>query len=86
MNKTLSDACELALKRPIPGKQLVQKTDANFRRAGYALVIEDNPDQKMQSKKKTHAPVTFGSKIFSHAQFKKYKYSNEFLAIYMAFP
>ena len=44
VNKVLSDAFELALKQPIPGKQVVVMTDASFRSAGYALVIEDNPD------------------------------------------
>ena len=68
VNKALSDACELALKQPIPGKQLVLMTDASFRSAGYALMTEDNPDQKIQSKRKTYAPVAFGSKIFSPAQ------------------
>ena len=65
VNKALSDACQLALKQPIPGKQLVLMTDASFRSAGYALMIEDNPDQKIQSKRKTYAPVAFGSKVFS---------------------
>ena len=32
VNKALSDACQLALKQPIPGKQLVLMTDASFRR------------------------------------------------------
>ena len=85
VNKVLSDACELALKQPIPGKQLVLMTDASFRNAAYALTIEDNPDQKIQSKRKTYAPVAFGSKIFSPAQLKMSMYSKEFLAIYMAF-
>ena len=85
VNKALSNACELALKQPIPGKQLVLMTDASFRSAGYALMIEDNPDQKIQSKRKTYAPVAFGSKIFSPAQLKMSIYSKEFLAIYMAF-
>ena len=66
-NKGLSDACELAMKQPIPGKQLVLMTDASFRSAGYALVIEDNPEQKIQSRRKTYAPVAFGSKFFSPA-------------------
>ena len=44
VNKALSDACELALKQPIPGKQLVLMTDASFRSAGYALMIEFNPN------------------------------------------
>ena len=85
VNKALSDACELALKQPFPGKQLVLMTDASFRSAGYALMIEDNPDQKIQSKRRTYAPVAFGSKIFSPAQLKMSIYSKEFLAIYMAF-
>ena len=85
VNKPLSDACELALKQPIPGKQLVLMTDASFRSAGYALMLEDNPDQKIQSKRKTYAPVAFGSKIFSPAQLKVSIYSKDFLAIYMAF-
>ena len=85
VNKTLSDACELALKQPIPGKQLVLRTDASFRGAGYTLMVEDNPDQKIQSKRKTYAPVAFGSKIFSPAQLEMSIYSKEFSAIYMAF-
>ena len=86
VKKDLSDACELALKQPIPEKQLVLMTDASFRSAGHALMIEDNPDQKIQSKRKTYAPVAFGSKIFSPAQLKMSISSKEFLAIYMAFP
>ena len=64
VNKPLSDACELVLKQHIPGKQLVLMTDASFRSAGYALMIEDNPDQKIHSRRKTYAPVAFGSKVF----------------------
>ena len=67
VNKARSDACELALKPAIPGKHLVLMTDTSFRSAGYALIIEDNPDQKIQSKRKTYAPVAFGSKIYSRA-------------------
>ena len=85
VNTALSDSCELSLKQPIPGKQLVLMTDASFRSAGYALMIEDNPDQKILSKRKTYAPVAFGSKIFSPAQLKTPIYSKQFLAIYMAF-
>ena len=85
VNKALSDACKLALKQPIPRKQLILMTDASFRSAGYALMIEDNPNQKIQSKRKTYAPVAFGSKIFSPAQLKMSIYSKEFFAIYMAF-
>ena len=55
VNKALSDAYELALKQTIPGKQLLLKTDASLRSAGYALFIEDNPDQKIPSKRRTYA-------------------------------
>ena len=85
INKAPSDARELSLKQPIPGKQLVLKANASFRSAGSALIIEDNPDQKIQSKRKTYASVAFGSKIFSPAQLKMSIYSKKFLAIYMAF-
>ena len=37
--KAPRDACQLALKQLIPGKQLVLMTDASFRSAGYALLI-----------------------------------------------
>ena len=85
VNKALSDACQLALRQPFPGKQLVLMTDASFRSAGYALVIEDNRYQKIQSKMKTYAPVAFGSKVFPPAQLKMSIYSKEVLAIYMEF-
>ena len=85
VSKALSDACQLAQKQPIPGKQLVLRTDASFRSAGYALMIEVNPDQKIQSQRKTYAPVAFGSKVFSPAQLNMSMYSKESLAIYMAF-
>ena len=65
--KKLNQACDLALKQPIPGKQLVLMTDASFRKAACALMIEDNPDQKIKSKRETYAPVAIGSKIFSRA-------------------
>ena len=85
VNTALSDACQLALKQPILGKQVVLMTDASFRSARYALMIEDNPNQKIQSKRKTYAPVVFGSKVFFPAQLKMSIYSEEVLAIYLAF-
>ena len=64
VKKALSDACELALKQPNPGKQLVLLKDAIFRSTGFALRIEDNPARKIQSRQKTNASVAFRSKIF----------------------
>ena len=60
-------------------------TYVSFRSAGYALMIEDHPDQKIESKTKTYALIAFGSKITSSAQLKMSIYSKEFLAIYMAY-
>ena len=60
-------------------------TDASFRSAGCAFMIEDNPDQKIQSKRKTYATVAFGSKVFSPAQPKMSIHSKKCLTIYMAF-
>ena len=85
VNKALEDARELALKQPLPGKQLVLMTDASYRSAGYALMMEDGPQQKLNSKRKTFASIAFGSKIFSPAQLKMSIYSKEFLATYLAF-
>ena len=85
VNKALSDACELALKQIIPGNRLVSLTNAGFRSTGFPLLIEDIPDQKIQSKRKTYAPVAFGSKNISPAQLRMSIYSKEFLAVYMEF-
>ena len=85
VNKALSDACELELNQPSPGKQLVVTTDARFGSAGYALMIENNPDQNVHWKRKKYAPVAFGSKYFSPVQLKMSMYSKDFLALDMAF-
>ena len=48
-------------------------------------MIEHNPDQKINSKRKTYAHLAFGLKISSPAQLKMTIYSQEFLTIFMAF-
>ena len=48
-------------------------------------MIEDNPDQRKQSKQKPYALVAFGSKLFSPAQLNMSIYSKQSLVIYMAF-
>ena len=60
-------------------------TDASFRASGYALMIEENDERKLLFKKKSFAPVAFGSRVFSPAQLKMPIYCKEFLAIYHAF-
>ena len=85
VNKALSDACGLALKQTIPGKHFVLMTDASFRSAVFALMIEENKDQKYQSKRKTYAPLAFGAEILSPVQIKMPINSKDFLAIYLEF-
>ena len=45
-NEALDRCCQLALRQPLPGKQLVLMTDASFQTAGSAVLIEDDPNQK----------------------------------------
>ena len=85
INASLAEACGLALRQPIAGKQYVLMTDASFRASGYALMIEENDERKLLSKRKTFAPVAFRSRVFSPAQLKMSIYCKEFLAIYHAF-
>ena len=84
INASLTEACGLAIRQPIAGKQYVLMTDASFRASGYALMIEEN-ERKLFSKRKTFAPVAFWSRVFSPAQLKMSTYCKEFLAIYHAF-
>ena len=70
MNKALDKCCDLALQQPIPNKQIALTTDASFGAAGYAVLIEDDPNQKFSSLRKSYAPVAYGSKTFTPAQIK----------------
>ena len=85
INESLDNACGLWLKQPMPNRQYILMTDANFKNACYALIIEGNVDEKILSVSKTYAPVAFGSKMFSPSQIKMSIYAKEFLAIYFAF-
>ena len=85
INKALDRCCELALKQPLPNKQIALMTDASFSAAGYAVLIEDDPLEKYTSTRKAFAPVSYGSKIFSPTQLKMSIYAKEFLAIFFAF-
>ena len=46
INRDLDKCSQLALKQPLPNKQLVLMTDASFTAAGYAILTEDDPHQK----------------------------------------
>ena len=48
-------------------------------------MIEDDPNQKLQYKRKTYAPIAFGSKAFNPTQKKLSMYTKVFHSIYFAF-
>ena len=81
LNKLLEKSCQLALKQPLKNKQLIVISDASFTAAGFALMIEDDPNQKLQSKQKTYAPIAFGSKTFNPTQTKMSIDAKDFLSI-----
>ena len=85
INRALDKCCDLALQQSIPNKQIALMTDASFGAAGYAVLIEDDPNQKFTSLRKSYAPVAYGSKTFNPAQIKMSIYAKELLAIYFAF-
>ena len=59
-------------------------TDASFQAAGYAVLVEDDPNQKYTSTRRTYAPIASASKTYSPSQIKMSIHAKEFLAIYMA--
>ena len=85
INEALDRCCQLSLRQPLPGKQLILMTDASFQATGYAVLIEDDPNQKYTLTRKTYAPIAYGSKTYSPSQIKTSIYAKEFLANYMAF-
>ena len=85
INASLAEACGLALRQPVAGKQYILMTDACFRASGCALIFEEHDEKKLLFKRKTFVPVAFGSQVFSPSQLKTSIYCKEFLAIYHAF-
>ena len=80
INKALDRCSELALKKPLPNKQITLMTDASFSAAGYAVFIEDHPMEKYSSTRKVFAQVAFGSKTFSPDQLKMSIYAKRILS------
>ena len=85
VNRALDKCCDLAVQQLIPNKQIAQITDASFDAAGYAVLIEDDPSQKLTSIRKSYAPVAYGLKSFTPSQIKLSIYAEDFIAIYFAF-
>ena len=85
IDRDLDRCSQLALRQPLLNRQPVLMTDASFTAAGYAILTEDDPNQKFTSVKKSYAPIAYGSKTFIPSHLKMLKYAKEFLAIYYAF-
>ena len=84
VNEALDRCCQPALRQPLPCKQLVFTTDANFQAAGCAVLIEGDPNEKYTSTRKTFAPIAYGSNTYTPSQIKISIYTKEFLAPYLA--
>ena len=52
LNEALDRCCQLALRQPLSGKQLVLMTVASFQAAGYAVLIEDDPTKSLRQRAK----------------------------------
>ena len=70
LNEALDRCCQLALRQPLPVKQLIPMTDARFQAAGYAVLIQDDPNQKYTSTRKIYAPTAYASKHTHHPKSK----------------
>ena len=84
ISENLARAAKLSLRLPLPDKQLVIMCDASEHAAGYVLLIEDYTENN-DEKKKTYAPVAFGSQRFTEGQMSLTMYAKEFLAMHFAF-
>ena len=80
----LTRATDLTLRLAKPGLQFVILCDASFHGTGFVLMIEDYLIDKKGKTKKTYAPVSFGSRLFTTTQLKFSVYYKEFLALYFA--
>ena len=70
INENLYRCCQLALRQPLPGKQLVLMTDAIYQAAGYAVLIEEDTNQRCTTAGKIYAPLAYGSKTYTPSQIK----------------
>ena len=65
ISPALAKAFGLALKKPITGRQYVLMTDASFRASRFALMIEEDNDKKLNSKKKFHPRGIWIKSVFT---------------------
>ena len=80
----LTRATDITLRLAKPSLQYVILCDGSFHGTGFVLMIEDYLIDQKGKTKKTYAPVSFGSRLFTTTQLKFSVYYKEFLALYFA--
>ena len=80
----LTRATDLTLHLAKPGLQYVILCDASFRGTGFVLMIEDYLIDQKGKTKKTYAPVSFGSRLFTTTELNFSAYYKEFLVLFFA--
>ena len=80
----LTRATDLTLRLANPGLQYIILCYASFHGTGLVFMIEDYLTDQKGKTKKTYAPVSFGSRLFTTTQLKFSVYNKEFLALYFA--
>ena len=84
LKSDLTRATNLTLRLAKPGLQYFFLCDASYHGTGFVLMIEDCLQDQNGKEKKTYAPVSFGSRLFTATQLKFSVYYKEFLALYFA--
>ena len=83
INRDLDKCSQLALKQPLPNKELVLMTDASFTAVGYAILTEDDPEIFICQKIIRSNCIWF--KNFYAIATQNVHIRQDFLAIYYAF-
>ena len=65
LHEALDRCCQLALRQPLPGEQLVLMTDASFEAAEFAVLIEDDSRQNCMSTRNTYESIAYGWKTYT---------------------
>ena len=81
MAMKLTETCTSAvnwLENTLPNKKLILMTDTGFLAAGYAILIEYDPNQNCTTVTKSYAPMAYEAKTFMPSQLKISLCANEF--------
>ena len=65
INETLDRCCQMSPRQPLLDKQFVLLTNSSSQPVDFALLIEDDPNQKDISTRKIFAPTAYRSKTYT---------------------